>query len=467
MKNNLLHTIKYILLDILSASSSWLIFLYYRTVYIENGQTFFINEDRFIGLVLINLLWIIFYLLSGSYTNIYRKSRLKELFQIFIVSIIGVTIIFFAVLLDDFIVNYKQYYSSFLALFCIHFGLTSFLRFFLTSYTARKVHKKIIGFNTLIIGDNEKAIQLFHDLENEQKSSGHIIKGFVSLENKKHFKLEEFIPYLGDCNDVKKIIEEYSIEDVIIAIESSEHSKIENILNYLEDIDVFIKIIPDVYDILSGTVKMNSILGTPLIEVNHKLQTHSEFLIKKTIDFVLSFFIILIFSPIYIICAILVKLSSEGPIIYKQKRLGQYGKVFNIYKFRSMYLDAEKDGPQLSSKTDNRVTSWGRIMRKIRLDETPQFFNVLFGDMSFVGPRPERDFFAKQILEKAPHYKHIYKVKPGITSWGMVKFGYAENVDEMLERLKYDILYIENMSLLIDLKIMIHTILIILEGRGK
>ncbi|MDA7794148.1 sugar transferase [Flavobacteriales bacterium] len=467
MKNNLLHTIKYILLDILSASSSWLIFLYYRTVYIENGQTFFINEDRFIGLVLINLLWIIFYLLSGSYTNIYRKSRLKELFQIFIVSIIGVTIIFFAVLLDDFIVNYKQYYSSFLALFCIHFGLTSFLRFFLTSYTARKVHKKIIGFNTLIIGDNEKAIQLFHDLENEQKSSGHIIKGFVSLESKKHFKLEEFIPYLGDCNDVKKIIEEYSIEDVIIAIESSEHSKIENILNYLEDIDVFIKIIPDVYDILSGTVKMNSILGTPLIEVNHKLQTHSEFLIKKTIDFVLSFFIILIFSPIYIICAILVKLSSEGPIIYKQKRLGQYGKVFNIYKFRSMYLDAEKDGPQLSSKTDNRVTSWGRIMRKIRLDETPQFFNVLFGDMSFVGPRPERDFFAKQILEKAPHYKHIYKVKPGITSWGMVKFGYAENVDEMLERLKYDILYIENMSLLIDLKIMIHTILIILEGRGK
>ena len=467
MKNNLLHTIKYILLDILSASSSWLIFLYYRTVYIENGQTFFINEDRFIGLVLINLLWIIFYLLSGSYTNIYRKSRLKELFQIFIVSIIGVTIIFFAVLLDDFIVNYKQYYSSFLALFCIHFGLTSVFRFLLTSYTARKVHKKIIGFNTLIIGDNEKAIQLFHDLENEQKSSGHIIKGFVSLDIKKHFKLEEFIPYLGDCNDIKKIIEEYSIEDVIIAIESSEHSKIENILNYLEDIDVFIKIIPDVYDILSGTVKMNSILGTPLIEVNHKLQTHSEFLIKKTIDFVLSFFIILIFSPIFIICAILVKLSSEGPIIYKQKRLGQYGKVFNIYKFRSMYIDAEKDGPQLSSKSDNRVTSWGRIMRKIRLDETPQFFNVLFGDMSFVGPRPERDFFAKQILEKAPHYKHIYKVKPGITSWGMVKFGYAENVDEMLERLKYDILYIENMSLLIDLKIMIHTILIILEGRGK
>lgn len=467
MKNNLLHTIKYITLDLISASSAWLIFLYYRTVYMENGQTFFMNEERIFGLLSINLLWFIFYLLSGSYSNIYRKSRLKELFQIFIITIIGVTIIFFAVLLDDFIVSYKQYYSSFLALFCIHFGLTSLLRFLLTSYTARKVHKKIMGFNTLIIGDNEKAIQLYHDLENEQKSSGHILKGFVSVENKKQYKLEEHIPHLGDCNQIKNIIEKYQIEDVIIAIESSEHSKIENILNLLENIDVFIKIIPDVYDILSGTVKMNSILGTPLIEINHKLQTPSELLVKNTIDIVLSFVIIIVFSPIYLICAILVKLSSEGPIIYKQKRLGQFGKEFNIYKFRSMYTDAEKHGPQLSSKTDSRVTSWGRIMRKIRLDETPQFFNVLFGDMSFVGPRPERDFFAKQILEIAPHYKHIYKVKPGITSWGMVKYGYAENVDEMLERLKYDVLYIENMSLLIDLKIMIHTILIILEGRGK
>ncbi|MBL6658314.1 MAG: sugar transferase [Flavobacteriales bacterium] len=467
MKNNLLHTIKYIALDLISASASWLIFLYYRTVYLEEGQSFFMNEDRILGLFLINLLWFVFYLLSGSYSNIYRKSRLKELSQIFIISIIGVTIIFFAVLLDDFIVSYKQYYSSFLAIFCIHFGLTSFLRLLLTSYTARKVHKKIIGFNTLIIGDNEKAIQLFHDLENEQKSSGHILKGFVSLEKKKHYKLEEHIPRLGNCNQIKDIIEKYEIEDVIIAIESSEHSKIENILNLLENIDIFIKIIPDVYDILSGTVKMNSILGTPLIEINHKLQTQSQLLIKNTIDIVLSFIIILAFSPLYLICAILVKLSSEGPIIYKQKRLGQHGKEFNIYKFRSMFTDAEKNGPQLSSKTDSRVTAWGRIMRKIRLDETPQFFNVLFGDMSFVGPRPERDFFAKQILERAPHYKHIYKVKPGITSWGMVKYGYAENVDEMLERLKYDILYIENMSLLIDLKIMIHTILIILEGRGK
>ena len=221
------------------------------------------------------------------------------------------------------------------------------------------------------------------------------------------------------------------------------------------------------YDILSGSVKMNSILGTPLIEIKHKLLPQWEFVVKRFLDYLFSLLAIILLSPFMILTAIAVKLSSSGSIIYKQERIGQYGKKFNIYKFRSMYEDAEKEGPKLSSKTDSRITPWGRVMRRIRLDETPQFFNVLFGHMSFVGPRPERDFFANQLIKKAPHYKHIYRVKPGITSWGMVKFGYAENVDEMLERLKYDILYIENMSLLIDLKIMIHTVLIILQGRGK
>ena len=221
------------------------------------------------------------------------------------------------------------------------------------------------------------------------------------------------------------------------------------------------------YDILSGSVKMNSILGTPLIEIKHKLLPQWEFVVKRFLDYLFSVLAIILLSPFMILTAIAVKISSSGSIIYKQERIGQYGKKFNIYKFRSMYEDAEKEGPKLSSKTDSRITTWGRVMRRIRLDETPQFFNVLFGHMSFVGPRPERDFFANQLIKKAPHYKHIYRVKPGITSWGMVKFGYAENIDEMLERLKYDILYIENMSLLIDLKIMIHTVLIILQGRGK
>tara|TARA_B100001063_G_scaffold243271_1_gene273558 strand:- start:891 stop:2291 length:1401 start_codon:yes stop_codon:yes gene_type:complete len=466
MKNNLLHTLKYIGLDILSASLAWLLFMCYRVVYLDKLVIEF-RLDYAINLLIISICWIVFYAVVGNYNDIYRKSRLKEITQIFLVTLIGVTIIFFAVLLDDFIVNYKQYYSSFIALFCFHFIITSSFRFLLTTRTAFRIHNKIIGFNTLIIGSNEKARILFNDLENEEKSSGHILLGYLNVDDKKTHLLKEHLPHLGNFESAKKIIKEKEVEDIIIAIESSEHDKIERILNELENTDVYVKIIPDMYDILSGSVKMNSILGTPLIEIKHKLLPQWEFIVKRIFDYLFSLIAIVLFSPILLLTAIAVKLSSSGSIIYKQERVGQFGKKFNIYKFRSMYEDAEKDGPKLSSKTDSRITAWGRIMRKIRLDETPQFFNVLFGHMSFVGPRPERDFFANQLIKKAPHYKHIYRVKPGITSWGMVKFGYAENTDEMLERLKYDILYIENMSLLIDLKIMIHTILIILQGRGK
>ena len=466
MKNNLLHTLKYIGIDILGASTAWLLFMYYRVVYLDES-VFELKTEYIINMSIISLCWLIFYSLLGQYNAIYRKSRLKEITQIFMATLVGVTIIFFAVLLDDFIINYKQYYTSFIVLFCFHFVITSLFRFLLTTRTAIRIHNKVIGFNTLIIGSNAKAEVLYHELENEQKSSGHILIGFLNVDDKKNHLLDQYIPHLGNFEQAKDIINDKGIEDTIIAIESSEHHKIERILNKLENINVYVKIIPDMYDILSGSVKMNSILGTPLIEIKQELLPQWEFVVKRSFDYLFSLLAIILLSPFMILTAIAVKLSSSGSIIYKQERIGQYGKKFNIYKFRSMYEDAEKEGPKLSSKTDSRITPWGRVMRRIRLDETPQFFNVLLGHMSFVGPRPERDFFAKQLIEKAPHYKHIYRVKPGITSWGMVKFGYAENIDEMHERLKYDILYIENMSLLIDLKIMIHTVLIILQGRGK
>jgi lipopolysaccharide/colanic/teichoic acid biosynthesis glycosyltransferase len=132
-----------------------------------------------------------------------------------------------------------------------------------------------------------------------------------------------------------------------------------------------------------------------------------------------------------------------------------------------MYTNAEKMGPALSSQDDPRITRFGKFLRKVRLDELPQFYNVLIGEMSVVGPRPERLYFINQITQKAPHYRHLHKVRPGITSWGQVKYGYAENVDQMIDRLKYDLLYIENMSLYVDLKILIYTVLIVLQGRGK
>ena len=188
---------------------------------------------------------------------------------------------------------------------------------------------------------------------------------------------------------------------------------------------------------------------------------------KRMFDIVASLFAMIILSPVYLITAVIIKCTSRGPVFYAQERIGYRGKPFKMHKFRSMYVDAEANGPALASDDDPRITPFGRFMRKVRLDEIPQFYNVLKGTMSIVGPRPERQYYIDQIVQRSPEYLLLQRVKPGITSWGQVKYGYAENVDEMLERMRYDLLYLENMSLATDVKIMLYTVLIILQGRGK
>jgi exopolysaccharide biosynthesis polyprenyl glycosylphosphotransferase len=319
----------------------------------------------------------------------------------------------------------------------------------------------------LIIGSNEKAIQIYEDFIAQTKSTGNKFIGFISVHNKPKYLLSKHLKHLGNLDNLKDIIRTHKIEEVIIAIESSEHEEISKIINKSEGQNIIIKAIPDIYDILTGKVKMSSIFGTPLILISHDLMPAWQENLKRIIDIVIPILALLLLSPLYLFISICIKFSSKGPVFYSHERIGRYGKPFTIYKFRTMCVDAEKDGPALSQGRDNRITPLGRFLRKLRLDELPQFYNVIIGDMSLVGPRPERQFFINQIIQKTPHYIHLHKVKPGITSWGQVKYGYAETIDEMIARLKYDIIYIENMSLYVDFKILIYTIITVLQGRGK
>jgi exopolysaccharide biosynthesis polyprenyl glycosylphosphotransferase len=470
--NKRIETLKYIVADWISALTAWGLFYIYRKMVIEAGKFGYPVEmtfDRkfYFGIIFIPLFWILIYALIGLYKNIFRKSRLKEIGQTLYISFIGVLVIFFTLLLDDTVVNYKTYYHTFITLLTLQFVITATLRFILSTAIIRKIRNGKIYFNTLLVGSNQRAVKLLGQMQNEFKPEGNRFVGFVHVEGNNDHLLKAHLPHLGNYRDLPGILKNHQVEEVIIAIESAEHDNIGKIINELEDSPVIVKIIPDMYDILSGSVKMNAIFGAPLIEISPDLMPPWQQSSKRIFDILVSLIVLLFFSPLYIFTALGVILTSKGPLFYSHERIGLHGRPFKIYKFRSMYANAEAGGPQLSSRDDERITKFGSWMRKIRLDEIPQFYNVLIGDMSIVGPRPERQFFIDQIMTMAPHYRHLHKVRPGITSWGQVKFGYAENVDQMVERLKYDIIYIENMSLLLDLKIMFYTFLTVIQHRGK
>ena len=462
----------YLLIDAISAWTAYTALYSFRKAIIETQAlteaTFYFSNQRYwLGSLLVICFWISLHYLTGFYKDAFRRSRIRDLTNTMATAIAGTIVLFFALILDDFVASYKDYYSSFGFYFVCQFGITALGRTIITSIAAHRIKNRIIGFPTLMVGSNSNAVDLYNDLESQTKSVGFQFVGFVSVNNNVRFLMERNLQHLGEYTEINKIIDSMEIEEVIIAIETREHDKLERILNILKsNSHLRIHVIPDTYDIISGQVRLES-FGAPLVEIKQELLPIWQKVAKRLLDIVLSLFLLLLLSPLLLFSAVMVKFTSTGSILFLQERIGLNGRKFNILKFRSMFIDAESNGPQLSSKNDHRITAWGKFMRKYRLDELPQFLNVLAGDMSIVGPRPERAYYIEKITEKAPHYVHLQKVKPGITSWGMVKFGYAENVDEMVQRLKYDIIYIENMNMINDLKILIYTVLIVLQGRGK
>ena len=469
--NRQLQRAKYIFADWTASIISWTLFFMYRKYYISlepfSWAEVFGDVNFYYGILVVPFFWLILYVIAGYYRKVFRKSRIRELSQIFSTTFIGVTIIFFTLILDDMVVSYRSYLQSFLMLFSLQFVITSIFHLTITTRTVKKIHRKKIGFNTIVVGSRDNAVKIFLDLDKEFPSAGNKFVGFVNAKLYDKYKLADYLPHLGNYKDLPRLIRELKVEEVIIAVERQEQKLVENIIAEIEDTEVMIKIIPLMQDYLMGSVKTTAIFGEPLIQISPDLMPAWQVSLKRLIDIVASLFAILLLLPVYLFLIIGVKRSSKGPVFYFQDRIGLHGEPFKIPKFRSMVVGAEKGTPQLSSDSDSRITRFGLMMRKLRLDETPQFFTVLKGEMSLVGPRPERQYFIGQIMKKAPHYRLLHRVKPGITSWGQVKYGYASNVDEMVQRLKYDILYVENMSLAMDFKIMAYTILIVLQGSGK
>lgn len=458
---------KYILSDFVSASVAWLLFniLRYEILFIiKEGTDSLLDYLQYPGVltgqIVIPFFWLVLYYFSGYYNKPFGKSRLTELFSTFITVLIGTIFVFFALLLDDIPRSINIYYRLFFGMFGLQFFITYIPRLLITQSGVRKIKNREWAMNVLIVGAGEKAVRIAHDLYR----LGYDICGFVSEDERIPVKADRN-QVLGTVEDIPVLMEKKNVDEIVLAVESKNNKMLLGILYSLYRYKRPIKVLADRFNMLSK-IQLRTIRGIPLVDVTDNNFSPAGQNIKFFLDKVSSAVALLLLSPLFVYIAWRVKRDSPGPVFFRQERIGYLGQPFWMYKFRTMYVNAEENGPSLSSEDDPRVTPFGRVMRKYRLDELPQFWNVLKGDMSLVGPRPERKYFIDEIVKTAPYYYLLHNVRPGITSLGMVKYGYAASVDKMVERMEYDILYYENMSLTLDLTILIYTVKTVVTGKG-
>ena len=463
---------KYLFADYAAANLAWFVFnivRYYEVARYDGFDTltgFLLYRNVIFGQIIISLGWLILHYYSGYYNKIFEKSRLSEFFTTFGAVLIGTIVLFFALLLKILPDSIRVYYEQLAYLFFFTFCFTYLFRAIITRQTARKIRNREWTTNALILGTGEKALQIQKMLSEPSASIAYTVQGFLQTGHPSSRPAIDDRLILGNLDDLETLIRDLNTEELIVAIDSEEEDDLPDLLYSLYQYQLPLKLPISHTRLLTGSIKTKTLAGLQLFDVTNNNFSEGEKNIKLTLDKLISLFLLVFLSPVYLYLMFRVRKDSEGPVFIKQERIGYLGKPFMMCKFRTMRKDAEKDGPTLSSENDERVTRFGQTMRKYRLDELPQFWNTLKGDMSIVGPRPERKYYIDRIVKQAPYFYLLHNVRPGITSWGMVKFGYARNIDEMIERMKYDILYYENMSLMLDLKIIIYTFRTIMTGKG-
>jgi len=446
--------------DFLLINFAYCVYYFMR---VETGWIKYANPPSFlVPMLVIYLYWLILFSFSGLYQHWFFKSRFDEFISIVKTVFVGCFILFFAIFIDDFLRDAKVISRLLILIYWfIMIVFISFGRVFIRSFQIKLLEKGIGVKNTIIVGSGKNACELL-DMINKYPKLGYKFIGFIGVDEEDCNGQE-----IGKLENLKEIIKKENIEVVLVASEQKTKNVLLDTINYCSDENVSVKIMPELYEIISGMAKTQQIYGLPLMEVKTELMSFPSMIIKRLFDISISAFVLILLSPFLLITALMIKLTSKGPVFYTQKRLGKNGKVFKVIKFRSMVQDAEKkSGPTWADKDDPRVTTIGSFMRKVRLDEVPQFINVLKNDMSIVGPRPERPFFVEQLKKEIPYYSRRLSVKPGITGWAQVKHTYDTSIEDVKTKLQYDFYYIENMSLILDARIMINTILVVFTMKG-